>query len=72
MIIERLNLEKMNLTSNIQFLEKLEIGDSIFCSEMKKAQSLRSLTYYFVRSRNLDRKFMFRKMDRGWRIIRTK
>ncbi len=72
MIIERLNLEKMNLTSNIQFLEKLEIGDSIFCDEMKKAQSLRSLTYYFIRSRNLDWKFMFRKMDRGWRIIRTK
>jgi hypothetical protein len=39
---------------------------------MKKAQSLRSLTYYLVRSRNLERKFVFRKMDRGWRIIRTK
>ena len=72
MIIERLNLERMNLSSNIHVLEKLEIGESIYCSEMKKAQSLRSLTYYLVRSRNLERKFVFRKMDRGWRIIRTK
>jgi hypothetical protein len=29
------------------------------------------LSYYMVRSRNLQRKFTFRKMDRGWRIIRV-
>jgi hypothetical protein len=39
---------------------------------MKKAHSLRALSYYFVRTRKLPRKFVFRKMDHGWRIIRVK
>jgi hypothetical protein len=72
MIIERLELNQLALTSNIQTLETLGVGDSIFCDDLKKAQSLRALSYYLVRTRNLSRKFVFRKMDRGWRIIRVK
>ena len=49
----------------------MEIGDSIFSEDAKKAESLRVLSYYLRKSRNLDWKFVFRKMDRGWRIIRT-
>jgi len=30
------------------------------------------LSYYLIRSRKLDWKFTFRKMDRGWRLIRIK
>jgi hypothetical protein len=33
---------------------------------------LRALSYYFLRTRKLPRKFVFRKMDHGWRIIRVK
>jgi hypothetical protein len=29
------------------------------------------LSYYLVKTRKLARKFVFRKMDRGWRIIRV-
>lgn len=71
MIIERLELKQLALTSNINTLETLDIGDSIFCDDLKKAHSLRALSYYLVRTRNLSRKFVFRKMDHGWRIIRV-
>ena len=72
MIIERLQLNQLALTSNILTIENLDVGDSIFCEDMKKAHSLRALSYYFVKSRNLPRKYVFRKMDHGWRIIRIK
>jgi len=72
MIIERLELNSLALTSNIVTIEQMDIGDSIFCEDMKKAHSLRALSYYFIRTRNLPRKFVFRKMDHGWRIIRIK
>ena len=71
MIIERLDLKQFSLTSHIVTLEKLEVGDSIFCDDRKKADSLRTLSYYFIRTRKVPRKFIFRKMDRGWRLIRT-
>ena len=70
MIIERLELNQLALTSNILTIENLDVGDSIFCDDLKKAHSLRALSYYLVRTRNLSRKFVFRKMDNGWRIIR--
>ena len=72
MIIERLELNQLVLTSNILTIENLDVGDSIFCEDMKKAHSLRALSYYFLRTRKLPRKFVFRKMDHGWRIIRVK
>ena len=72
MIIERLELNQLALTSNILTIENLDVGDSILCEDMKKAHSLRALSYYFLRTRKLPRKFVFRKMDHGWRIIRVK
>lgn len=72
MIIERLELNQLTLTSNVATLSQLDVGDSIFCEDMKKANSLRALSYYFVKTRNLPRKYVFRKMDHGWRIIRVK
>ena len=72
MIIKRLELKQLGLTSNILTIEKLDVGESIFCEDMRKAHSLRALSYYFLRTRKLPRKFVFRKMDHGWRIIRVK
>ena len=72
MIIERLELNSLALTSNIVTIEQMGIGDSIFCEDMTKAHSLRALSYYLIKTRNLPRKFVFRKMDHGWRIIRIK
>ena len=72
MIIERLELNQLTLTSNVATLSQLDVGDSIFCEDMKKANSLRALSYYFVKTRKLPRKYVFRKMDHGWRIIRVK
>ena len=72
MIIKRLELNQLGLTSNILTIEKLDVGESIFCEDMRKAHSLRALSYYFLRTRKLPRKFVFRKMDHGWRIIRVR
>jgi len=72
MVIERLELNQLALTSNVSTLSMLDVGDSIFCEDMKKAHSLRALSYYFVRPRKLPYKYVFRKMDHGWRIIRIK
>jgi len=72
MVIERIELKQLALTSNVLILEKLDVGDSVFCEDMKKAYSLRALSYYFIRTRKLPWKFVFRKMDHGWRIIRIK
>jgi hypothetical protein len=72
MVIERLELNQLALTSNVTTLSMLNVGDSIFCEDMKKAHSLRALSYYFVRTRKLPNKYVFRKMDHGWRIIRIK
>ncbi len=72
MLIEQIELNSIKLNKNIETLESLRIGDSIFCEDIKKAHSLRSLSYYLIRSRNLEWKFTFRKSDYGWRIIRIK
>jgi hypothetical protein len=63
---------KIKLQDDLVTLEMLQVGESIFCSDFKKAQSLRSLSYYLIRSRKLEWKFTFRKMDHGWRIIRIR
>lgn len=70
MIVDRVQLQNLKHNGYTETLGMLEIGQSIYCTELKQAQSLRSLSYYLIRSRNLDWKFTFRKMDRGWRIIR--
>jgi len=71
MLVERVNLSAIKQSKDLEKLSVLAIGESIYCTELKQAQSLRSLSYYLVKSRQLDRKFTFRKMDRGWRIIRV-
>jgi hypothetical protein len=70
MLIEPVNLENIRQQAHITTLSALEVGESVYCTELRQAQSLRALSYYMVRSRNLQRKFTFRKMDRGWRLIR--
>ena len=70
MIIERIDLERLTYQEGIEALSTLQVGDSVFLSDFKKAQSLRSLSYYLVKTRNLSWKFTFRKMDQGWRVIR--
>ncbi|MBU3652463.1 MAG: hypothetical protein FGM44_05190 [Limnohabitans sp.] len=72
MLVERVELDRIRGLDGIRTLSALEVGDSIFLSDFKKAQSIRSLSYYFVKSRNLPWKFVFRKMDRGWRVIRIR
>jgi hypothetical protein len=72
MIVERIELDSLKQHTNLSTLSGLEVGESIFCTEFGKAQSLRVLSYYLIRSRKLDWKFTFRKMDRGWRLIRIK
>lgn len=72
MIIERVELDQLRSREHTLTLQALAVGESVYCTDMRQAQSLRALSYYLVRSRGLDWKFTFRKMDRGWRIIRVK
>jgi len=71
MIVERIELERLRSLDGINTLNALEVGDSVFLSDFKKAQSMRALSYYLVKSRKLPWKFTFRKMDQGWRVIRV-
>lgn len=71
MIIERFNLSRLNLSNRIQALSTLEPGDSLFFDQLNEAHSMRVLSYYFLRTRNLAWRFTFRKIDKGWRLIRT-
>ena len=71
MIVEPIDLNRVKPQDNVSTLLSMEVGDSIFSDDAKKAESLRVLSYYLRTSRQLDWKFVFRKMDRGWRIIRT-
>jgi len=70
MIIDRIELSSIRQHEYISTLSALEIGQSLFFTELKQAQSLRALSYYMIKSRGLSWKFTFRKMDRGWRLIR--
>ena len=70
MIIEPIELDRLRNLEGVSTLSTLEVGDSIFLSDYKRAQSLRVLSYYLVKSRKLPWKFTMRKMDQGWRIIR--
>lgn len=71
MIVERIDLDRLRSLDGINTLSSLEVGDSVFLSDFKKAQSMRALSYYLVKSRRLSWKFTFRKMDQGWRVIRV-
>lgn len=71
MIVERIDLDRLRNLEGIDTLGALQVGDSVFLSDFKKAQSMRALTYYLVKSRKLPWKFTFRKMDQGWRVIRV-
>ncbi len=70
MLIERIDLARIKPSGNVAVLESMEVGDSVFCDNARKAESLRVLSYYLVKSRSLDWKFVLRKMDKGWRVIR--
>lgn len=71
MILQPVNLQALQQESHIAVLERMDVGESLFFTDLQQAHSLRSLSYYMVRSRKLPWKFTFRKMDRGWRLIRV-
>ena len=72
MIVERINLSRLNLNNQIDVFCTLKLGDSLFFDQLNKAQSMRVLSYYFLKTRRLEWRFTFRKIDKGWRLIRTK
>lgn len=70
MIVERIELSRIKPAGYINTLESMQVGDSVFFTDSRKAESLRVLSYYLIRTRKLKWKFTFRKMDHGWRVIR--
>lgn len=71
MQLERIKLENIKQQDHLVVLEGMEVGESLFFEDERKAQSIRVLSYYLIKTRKLERKYVFRKMDRGWRIIRV-
>jgi hypothetical protein len=71
MQVERIKLENIKQQDHLVVLEGMEVGESLFFEDERKAQSIRVLSYYLIKTRKLERKYVFRKMDRGWRIIRV-
>jgi len=72
MFIERIDLEKIRERNWLEILIKLDVGESVYCADHKEAESVRVTSYYLLKSRKLPWKFVSRKMDRGWRLIRVK
>jgi len=72
MLVERFDLARLQPDSRVAVLNQLQIGDSLFFAEHKEAQSMRVLSYYFLKTRNLGWRFTFRKIDNGWRLIRVR
>jgi hypothetical protein len=71
MLIDRQFIQPAQSPDYLSALGTLEVGQSVFCEEWRQAASLRSLSYYLIKTRKPGWKFTFRKMDRGWRLIRT-
>jgi len=72
MYIEKINLEEIRERNWLEILSQLSVGESVYCSDHKEAESVRVTSYYLLKTRKLPWKFVSRKMDRGWRLIRVK
>ena len=70
MLVDRQFIQPLPQQDHLSTLSTLEIGQSVFCDEWRQAASLRSLSYYLIKTRKPGWNFTFRKMDRGWRLIR--
>jgi len=71
MLIDRSIIEPVRPAAEmLSHLATLEVGQSVFCDDWREAASVRSLSYYLIKTRKPGWKFTFRKMDRGWRLIR--
>jgi hypothetical protein len=48
-----------------------QVGDGLFMDDFKKAESARVAGIQFVRRHHLDWKIGIRKVNNGWRVLRT-
>jgi hypothetical protein len=69
--IEKIDLEKIREKNWLELLSRLEVGESVYCVDPREAESVRVTSYYLIKTRKLPWRFVSRKMDRGWRLIRV-
>jgi len=61
------------LGERVQYpFQQMDIGDSLFVSEFRRAESARVAAIQFVKRRGLDWKFSIQKSREGWRIYRIR
>jgi hypothetical protein len=48
-----------------------QVGDGLFMDDFKKAESARVAGIQFVRRHHLNWKIGIRKVNNGWRVLRT-
>jgi hypothetical protein len=70
MLVARFDLAMPD--SRVAVLNTSQIGDSLFFAKHKEADSMRALSYYFLRTRNLGWRFTFMKINKGWSPIRIR
>lgn len=64
--------EIVNYPERVRYaFHEMAVGDSIYISDMKKAESARVSAIQFAKRNQLKWKFSIRKMDGGWRIFRA-
>ena len=63
MLVDRQPIAHIRSEDYLSILCTLEVGQSVFCEEWRRAASLRSLSYYLIKTRKPDWKFTFRKLS---------
>ena len=70
-ILEKAQPEALNLTRATYPFQEMEVGDSFFIDNYRKAESARIAAFQFCKRNSNSWKFTMRKMEGGWRVIRV-
>ena len=68
--LEKTLTENLPLRRAIYPFNEMEVGDSFFINDYRKAESARIAAFQFCKRNAKAWKFTMRKMDDGWRVIR--
>ena len=69
-IVEKTQTENLTLNRAIYPFHEMEVGDSFFINDYRKAESARIAAFQFCKRNAKGWKFTMRKMEGGWRVIR--
>jgi hypothetical protein len=66
------SLDSVSYPQKIKYsFEEMTVGDNIYITDFRKAESARISAIQFSRRKKLGWRFSIRKMDGGWRLFRV-